>query len=252
MISNPRAWWLCSRTPSPWAAPCRHMPGPQASWSGPSRIRCGANWNGFQVVKGWLDDGGNAHSSIHDVACAPRLTLDPKTSRCRGEPVRVDPANLRGGRVWRGCGAVGPLARPDLRQRPAVVLLRARARGPLVPLVDVGRDSPRRRAARRCPETHPGKGVVVADLGAAFGVDRVAATRSGRGRIRRVAAVVAAGHTCPNPPTEGSVMMLCDSGARNAWRVAYDGGGIRPGALGRPWLHHVPPPRRRGRRRSTS
>ena len=46
----------------------------------------------IQIVKGWLDEDGSAHSSIHDVACAPRLTLDPRTSRCRGEPARVDPA----------------------------------------------------------------------------------------------------------------------------------------------------------------
>ena len=45
----------------------------------------------LQIVKGWLDENGSAHASIHDVACAPRLTLDPKTSRCRGDPVRVDP-----------------------------------------------------------------------------------------------------------------------------------------------------------------
>ena len=46
----------------------------------------------IQIVKGWLDEGGSTHSSIHDVACAPRMTLDPATSRCRGEPARVDPA----------------------------------------------------------------------------------------------------------------------------------------------------------------
>ena len=46
----------------------------------------------IQIVKGWLDEEGSAHSSIQDVVCAPRLALDPKTSRCRGEPARVDPA----------------------------------------------------------------------------------------------------------------------------------------------------------------
>ena len=46
----------------------------------------------IQIVKGWLDEDGSTHSSIHDVACAPRMTLDPATSRCRGEPAPVDPA----------------------------------------------------------------------------------------------------------------------------------------------------------------
>ena len=43
-----------------------------------------------QIVKGWLDADGSAHSSIHDVACSPRLDLDPSTARCRGERARVD------------------------------------------------------------------------------------------------------------------------------------------------------------------
>ena len=46
----------------------------------------------IQIVKGWLAEDGSAHSSIHDVECAPRLALDRAAARCRGTPARVDPA----------------------------------------------------------------------------------------------------------------------------------------------------------------
>lgn len=43
-----------------------------------------------QVVKGWIDAGGNTHEEVIDVACAGGAEVDPATKRCPDNGARVD------------------------------------------------------------------------------------------------------------------------------------------------------------------
>lgn len=43
-----------------------------------------------QVVKGWIDPGGNTHEEVIDVACAGGAEVDPATKRCPDNGARVD------------------------------------------------------------------------------------------------------------------------------------------------------------------
>ena len=44
----------------------------------------------LQVIKGWIDDEGNTHEEVIDVACSSGATVDPDTKRCPDNGARVD------------------------------------------------------------------------------------------------------------------------------------------------------------------
>ena len=46
-----------------------------------------------QIVKGWLDGGGEAHERVFDVACSDGLAPDPASHRCPDNGARVDLAD---------------------------------------------------------------------------------------------------------------------------------------------------------------
>ena len=58
-----------------------------------------------QVVKGWIDDGGKTHESVHDVMCADGLDVDPNTGRCPDNEAGVDIATCQ----LKGEGGAGEL-----------------------------------------------------------------------------------------------------------------------------------------------
>lgn len=43
-----------------------------------------------QIVKGWIDDAGETHEFVYDVACSGGASVDPKTHRCPDNGARVD------------------------------------------------------------------------------------------------------------------------------------------------------------------
>ena len=43
-----------------------------------------------QMIKGWLDDEGQTHEKVVDIACGDRLTVDPATARCPENGASVD------------------------------------------------------------------------------------------------------------------------------------------------------------------
>ena len=44
----------------------------------------------LQVIKGWVDETGETHEDVIDVACAKGATVDPETKRCPDNGARVD------------------------------------------------------------------------------------------------------------------------------------------------------------------
>ena len=36
----------------------------------------------LQIIKGWVDDAGQTHEDVIDVACAKGAVVDPETKRC--------------------------------------------------------------------------------------------------------------------------------------------------------------------------
>jgi len=57
----------------------------------------------IQLVKGWIDDAGQTHELVRDIACGDGQSVDPETLRCPGRPASVDLASCR---VQRGRGAM--------------------------------------------------------------------------------------------------------------------------------------------------
>ena len=43
-----------------------------------------------QMVKGWIDDAGQTHEKVVDIACADGLQVDPTTGRCPDNGASVD------------------------------------------------------------------------------------------------------------------------------------------------------------------
>ena len=43
-----------------------------------------------QMVKGWLDESGETHEKVVDIACADDLPVDPSTGRCADNGASVD------------------------------------------------------------------------------------------------------------------------------------------------------------------
>ena len=48
------------------------------------------------MVKGWIDDAGQTHEHVVDIACADGLQVDPTTGRCPDNGASVDcpPASM--------------------------------------------------------------------------------------------------------------------------------------------------------------
>ncbi len=44
----------------------------------------------LQVIKGWVDEAGQTHEDVMDVACAKGAAVDPETNRCPDNGARVD------------------------------------------------------------------------------------------------------------------------------------------------------------------
>ena len=44
----------------------------------------------LQVIKGWVDEAGQTHEDVIDVACAKGASVDPQTNRCPDNGARVD------------------------------------------------------------------------------------------------------------------------------------------------------------------
>jgi hypothetical protein len=44
----------------------------------------------LQVIKGWVDEAGQTHEDVIDVACAKGASVDPDTNRCPDNGARVD------------------------------------------------------------------------------------------------------------------------------------------------------------------
>ena len=44
----------------------------------------------LQVIKGWVDEAGQTHEDVIDVACAKGASVDPETNRCPDNGARVD------------------------------------------------------------------------------------------------------------------------------------------------------------------
>ena len=44
----------------------------------------------LQVIKGWVDEAGQTHEDVIDVACAKGAAVDPETNRCPDNGARVD------------------------------------------------------------------------------------------------------------------------------------------------------------------
>ena len=44
----------------------------------------------LQVIKGWIDDNGETHEQVFDVACANGNRVNPYTNRCPDNGARVD------------------------------------------------------------------------------------------------------------------------------------------------------------------
>jgi hypothetical protein len=59
----------------------------------------------IQIVKGWIDIGGNTHEVVRDIACANELEVDPLTGRCPDNGAGVDLSN---------CKATGDTGAPEL------------------------------------------------------------------------------------------------------------------------------------------
>ena len=49
----------------------------------------------IQMVKGWIDDAGQTHEKVVDIACADGLQVDPATGRCPDNGASVDLASCR-------------------------------------------------------------------------------------------------------------------------------------------------------------
>jgi len=49
----------------------------------------------IQMVKGWIDDAGETHEKVVDIACADGLQVDPARGRCPDNGARVDLASCR-------------------------------------------------------------------------------------------------------------------------------------------------------------
>ncbi|MEM8499851.1 MAG: DUF3604 domain-containing protein [Pseudomonadota bacterium] len=49
----------------------------------------------IQVVKGWIDEEGETHELVRDVACADGLDVDPMTGRCPDNGATVDTATCK-------------------------------------------------------------------------------------------------------------------------------------------------------------
>jgi hypothetical protein len=49
----------------------------------------------IQIVKGWIDAGGNTHEVVRDIACADELEVDPLTGRCPDNGAGVDLRNCK-------------------------------------------------------------------------------------------------------------------------------------------------------------
>ena len=49
----------------------------------------------IQMVKGWVDDAGQTHEKVVDIACADGLQVDPATGRCPDNGASVDLASCR-------------------------------------------------------------------------------------------------------------------------------------------------------------
>ncbi len=47
----------------------------------------------LQVIKGWVDAGGDTHERVYDVACAGGAKIDPVTQRCPDNGAKVDLEN---------------------------------------------------------------------------------------------------------------------------------------------------------------
>ena len=43
-----------------------------------------------QMIKGWIDEQGQTHEKVVDIACADGLTVDPATGRCPDNGASVD------------------------------------------------------------------------------------------------------------------------------------------------------------------
>ena len=56
----------------------------------------------IQMVKGWIDDAGQTHEKVVDIACADGLQVDPATGRCLDNGASVDLASCQ---VSTGSGA---------------------------------------------------------------------------------------------------------------------------------------------------
>ena len=44
----------------------------------------------LQVIKGWIDDAGETHEAVIDVACAGGVPVDEQTARCPANGATVD------------------------------------------------------------------------------------------------------------------------------------------------------------------
>ena len=44
----------------------------------------------IQMVKGWIDESGETHEEVVDIACADDLSVDPDTGRCSDNGASVD------------------------------------------------------------------------------------------------------------------------------------------------------------------
>jgi len=49
----------------------------------------------IQMVKGWIDDAGQTHEKVVDIACADGLQVDPATGRCPDNGASVDLASCQ-------------------------------------------------------------------------------------------------------------------------------------------------------------
>jgi len=49
----------------------------------------------IQMVKGWIDDAGQTHEKVADIACADGLQVDPATGRCPDNGASVDLASCQ-------------------------------------------------------------------------------------------------------------------------------------------------------------
>lgn len=63
-------------------------------------VWAGADWMSaplqrVQVVKGWIDEAGETHELVRDIACADGLEVDPETLRCPDNGAAVDLASCQ-------------------------------------------------------------------------------------------------------------------------------------------------------------